>query len=104
MSEVTGQPSVVEALLPAAAKVPVEPALAIDDLVLDCVDPLPVCTLSAAHGVSPTPEQAVHPLGQLVAVCGLGGDVVGGAGSSSNCALSCHDLVRAGRRNRVSSR
>jgi hypothetical protein len=64
----------------AAAQVLVDPALAFGGLLPHGVYPLPVGALPGAHGVGAAVENPADPVGQLVTVVGLGGDVVGGAG------------------------
>ena len=64
----------------AAADVLFDPALPVGEHLLGFFLPVPVGGSPGLDSTSAAVEQPVDPVGQLVAVLGLGGDVVGGAG------------------------
>jgi len=57
----------------------IDSPLALRNLFLNFFIQLPICRPPALHSAGAAVEQAAHPIRQH-AVCGVGGDVVGGAG------------------------
>ena len=74
--------AVIVALFAAAVavQVVVDEVLLFEDFVVGGVDPLPVGGPPTLYGAIPAGQQASDLFGELGAVLGLGGDVVGGAG------------------------